>query len=259
MSSNAARIFEQFYNGDYAHKGDQIRLIDDEIYSKGTLIGKIENLEYYDGEYELFLVLSLQTFRSQKNWKTHQKQLAKAANETGVPVIIVPELDIGFGLGEDISAPTLLTYHDVAKDLITVAKYSEDEDVKTAACAVLPGYLVKKDKVIAYSYNQKIDGGWMHAEQVLCSYLQCVNNGCSLLFYSLLEPCHKCLTTMIESDGDMIVYGACHKDKWNTPEYIQYTNDISNKEIRSNSGRPISYYKVSNRVTNKFYKLEDKK
>ena len=260
MSSNATRIFEQFYNGDYAHKGDQIRLIDDEIYSKGTLIGKIENLEYYDGEYELFLVLSLQTFKSQKNWKTHQKQLAKAANETGVPVIIVPELDIGFGLEEKASDPEIITYQDVVKQLINVAKYSQD-DVKTAVCAIKPGFFVRKDKVIAYTYNQYIDGKWQHAEQILCKYLECaqqVYDG-PIRYCSLLEPCEKCLSTMIEYSADQIEYGALHKDKWNTDKYIQLTNDIYTKDVRSNSNRPIHYYKVNNKYVNKFYNLEDKK
>lgn len=258
MSTNADRIFDQYYNGSYAHKGDQLRLRDDEIYSKGTLIGKIENLEYYDGYYENFLVLSLRTFKSQKNWKTHQKQLAKAANEAGMPVIIVPELDIGFGLEDTSKDVRVIIYN--SEELITVAKYSQDEDVKTAVCAIKHGNFVTSDKVIAFSYNQYIDGEWMHAEDILCKYLECKELAeDDLEFHTLLEPCYDCLKAMILSGGHRILFAACHKDKWNTSKYIQYVNDIQTKEVRSNSGRPVTYFKFDSRKANKFYNLEDKK
>ena len=261
MSSNAARIFEQYYNGDYAHSGDQIRLRDDDILSQGTIIGRIESLEVGEDYYEQFLILSLQNFKSQKNWKTHKKQLAKAANKAGLPVIIVPELDIGFGLDErqvDYIVP--ISFDDIiAKQLIEVAKYSQDEDIKTAACAILPGYCMKQDKVLAYSYNQYIDGEFRHAEDILCSYISCINEyEDSITYYSLLEPCYDCLKLLINACAENIKFAACHKDKWNTIPYIQYTNDIMNKDIKSNSGRPIIYEKVSNKYVNKFYKLEEK-
>ena len=74
----------------------------------------------------------------------------------------------------------------------------------------------------------------------------------------MLEPCYHCLTEMVDNYAQTIIFAVCHKDKWNTPEYIQYSNDIFNKEVRSNSGRPVGYCKVNNKAANKFYKVEEK-
>ena len=167
MSNNADRIFEQYMNGDWGKPMDKIRLREQTILSEGTPIGYI--YEYEDYEYtERIVLLTLQNFKSQRSWKTHRKQLAAAANKAGFPVLFVDKLDMGFGIEYDIAEDT------IPNKLLEVARYSQDSDIRTAACATLyydEEYESERYSKI-YSYNQLIEGEFVHAEDILCRYIE---------------------------------------------------------------------------------------
>ena len=97
--TNADRMFESYMDGSYYYKKtDSIRCLDEQtITDYNTPIGRIEDLECGDGIYRQFVVLSLQQFKSQRNLKTHIKQIVKAAARAGYLVLFVDSVDIGFG------------------------------------------------------------------------------------------------------------------------------------------------------------------
>lgn len=252
MSSNAERIFEQYINGDWGKPNDKIRLRGQDILSEGTLIGYIHE---YEDEYEYtqrIILLTLQDFKRQRSWKTHRKQLAMAANKAGFPVIFVNQLDMGFGIDYDITEDT------IPAQLVKIAKYSQDEDIKTACCVTLyyedlgtdrPGKL--------FSYNQLIDGEYMHAEEVVLNYVESLGMEKIRTIYSMLEPCYNCLQKAVDFKPQYIVYFQNHKVKWDTRNYIQLSNDLFAGQYRTEvNGRPyrIEYSKLHDKLIEKFYK-----
>jgi tRNA(Arg) A34 adenosine deaminase TadA len=251
--TNAEKIITGCYVGGYfGSKSDKLRLIDNIIYDIGTPIGKF--VEWFDevkDEYAQLLILTMQDFKSQPSWKTHKKRLAHAANAQGLPVIFVPQIDIGFGVSESI--------HLLSDDLIKVAKYSQDDDIKTAAV------LMAGQEILAYTYNQDLDEGFEHAEAVLCKYIRLLDKNNSeegldpirhYTVFSMLEPCYNCLVKLISHNVDIIHFSHLHKDKWNTEEYIQFTNDIFNKEVRTEYNYPVSYHRNIEAKIEKFYEVK---
>lgn len=252
MSSNAERIFEQYMNGDWGKPNDKIRLRGQDILSEGTPIGYIHE---YEDEYEFtqrIVLLTLQDFKRQRSWKTHRKQLAMAANKAGFPVVFVNQLDMGFGIDYDITEDT------IPAQLIKIAKYSQDEDIKTACCVTLyyedlgtdrPGKL--------FSYNQLIDGEYVHAEEVVLNYIESLGIQKIRTIYSMLEPCYNCLQKIVDFKPQYIVYFQNHKVKWDTWNYIQLSNDLFAGQYRTEvNGRPyrIEYSKLHDKLIEKFYK-----
>lgn len=251
--TNAEKIITGcFVGGYYGTKSDKLRLIDNIIYDTGTAIGKF--VEFWDDitdRYEQMLILTMQDFKSQPSWKSHKKRLVEAANNQGLSVVFVPQLDIGFGVIE--------TTQWSADELIKVARYSQDEDIKTAVV------LMAGQEVIAYTYNQDLDEGIEHAEAVICKYIRWLdktNNEEGLdpvkhyTVYSMLEPCYNCLVKLVSHNVDIIHFSHLHKDKWNTEEYIQFTNDIFNKDVRTEWNYPVSYHRNTDKKIEKFYEVK---
>lgn len=252
MSSNAERIFEQYMNGDWGKPNDKIRLRGQDILSEGTLIGYIHE---YEDEYEFtqrIVLLTLQDFRSQHSWKTHRKQLAMAANKAGFPVVFVDQLDMGFGIEYEIAENL------IPNQLVKVAKYSQDEDIKTACCATLYYDDASTDKSAKmYSYNQLIDGEYVHAEEVVLNYIESLGIEKIRTFYTMLEPCYNCLQKIIDFKPQYIIYTENHKVKWDTYKYIQLTNDLFRGAYTTEvNGRryKIQYTKLRNKKIEAFYK-----
>ena len=252
--TNAQRVIENYVTASFwSEPKDEIRLTRDyEITDRGTIIGKIVDGQVSEDWWLTFLVLTMQDFKSQPNWKKHKLQLARAANENGLYVIFVDQLDNGFGVRK--TANTKVTeMNEVYKQLIKLAKYSQDEDLQTAAMCF------KEGEVFAASYNQRILGHMYHAEDVVVKYcLAAEENEMHsvtdiLDWQMLLEPCDHCLTEMLELGAQQITYAESHKKKWNTDLYIQMTNDIFAGIQRSRSGRKIKLEKKSTKETIKFY------
>ena len=107
--------------------------------------------------------------------------------------------------------------------------------IKTAAV------LIAGSEILGYTYNQDLDEGMVHAEEIICKYIRLLDKTNEdedldpirhYTVFSMLEPCYNCLVKLISHNVDIIHFSHLHKDKWNTEEYIQFTNDIFNKEIR---------------------------
>ena len=239
--NNAERVIAHYITawGIYA-RSDKLRMQEDyTITSCGTPIGKI-----IPGEVNLldecvdFLVLTAQDFKSQPSWRAHKRALAKAANEAGLLVVFVPQLDIGFGVGEQ-------SYEDkeiyaVNKLLLRIAKYSTDPDIKTAAACF------KEGDILALSYNQFVNDTWQQAID---------RNTCDLLDWQmLLEPCINCLSSMIKVGAQSMIFSQKHKQKWDTDEYIDMTQDIFSGALRSPNGHKICLRKLNDPMVDKFYK-----
>lgn len=252
MSSNAERIFEQYMNGDWGKPKDKIRLRGQDILSEGTLIGYIYE---YDDEYEFtqrIVVLTLQDFKSRPSWKKHRKQLALAANKAGFPVLFVEQLDMGFGLMYDITEDA------IPAQLVKIAKYSQDEDIKTACCVTLYYDDLSKDKPCKiFSYNQLIDGEYVHAEEIVLNYIESLGIEKIRTMFSMLEPCYNCLAKTVDFKPQSIIYFQNHKVKWDTQKYIQLSNDLFRGQYRTEvNGRQyrMQYCKLHNKLIDKFYK-----
>lgn len=249
--NNAERVIGHYITAWALYaRSDTLRMQDDyTITSCGTPIGKIipGELNQLD-EYVDFLVLTAQDFKSQPSWRAHKRALAKAANNAGLLVVFVPQLDIGFGLGEQ-------SYEDkeiyaVNKLLLRIAKYSTDPDIKTAAACF------KQGDILALSYNQFVNDTWHHAEQVLVDYALTIDkNTCDLVDWQmLLEPCTNCLSSMIKVGAQSMIFSQKHKQKWDTDEYIDMTQDIFNGKLRSPNGHKICLRKLNDLMVDKFYK-----
>lgn len=85
----------------------------------------------------------------------------------------------------------------------------------------------------------------MHAEATLVEFAKLANIPIDQCEYWLmdLEPCEDCLRKMINLGARGIAYYTSHKDKWNTPEYLQLVNDIDSKTIKNPGEYPIIYSK----------------
>lgn len=249
MKTNIDRVFDHFYYGKWLYKKtDKIRLADDgcTIERLGTPIAKIIGTEV-DGVYDELLVVTLQKFKSDKQWEISKKRLITFARKVfGIPTIFIPHLDVGFGEYKE-SYPNI-RLHSLTETLIKVAKFSTD-DIKTAVGAIRKDN--EGEEIVAYSFNQCIDGEYQHAEAILIKYCNMLNL-IVYSFYSLLEPCDNCLQKMINVGAQCIEYSYCHKDKWNNDNYIQLVNDIQSHTLLNND-KPIIYRKLISTQVNKFY------
>ena len=258
----AEEVLRAYLTGDYYYrKGNTLKIdMTGLITSQNTPMGYIVSEETPDGVYRDFLILSLQNYKSQKNWKTQKKQLAEAANKFGLMVIFVPFVDM-FANCENNWKEYAKTnsfgalYDLLFNNLIATAKHSQD-DIKTACAAFINDEFNEYDTI--YSYNQFINDEFVHAEEVICQFCKCKQYEVES-FLMLLEPCVDCLKHMIAIGGRLIQYAQFHKGKWTTPEFIEYTNDIFNKTILSNRGRPICFAKINNKKVDGFYKPKEAK
>lgn len=259
----AEEVVNSYLTGDFFYKkGNTLRISQTGIItSQNTIMGYFSELEAPDGRYRNFLILTLQNFKSQKNWESQKKAIAKAANKQDYMVLFVPEIDIFMDCENNETIPSGnffdRPYGEIYKSLTKVAKYSQDEDLQTAALVVIEQELADSPAIM--SYNQLIDGEFVHAEEVLCQYLECMPDYDCKTFMMMLEPCVDCLKHMVDCGAEKIQFAALHKKKWTTTDFIDYTNDIWNKVILSKSGRPIYFGKVYNSYVEAFYKPKEVK
>ena len=250
--TNAEKIITGCYVGNYfGSKADKLRLIDNVIYDTGTPIGKF--IEWWDelkDEYAQLLVLTMQDFKSQPSWKTHKKKLIEAANAQGLPVVFVPDIDIGFG-----TITRKLDFETIGKELIKVAKYSV---VKSSAV------LAAGQEILAYTYSQDLDEGIVSAEEILCKFIrlidktneeECLDPIVHYFVYSTIEPDYKSLVKLISHNVDIIQFSHLHDQSLNTEDYIQFTNDIFSKAVRTEQNYSVSYYRNIDKKIEKFYEV----
>lgn len=258
INKNIERAFDTIICGSfYYEKDDSVRAYcDGSFYYRGT---KIAQAIYDDSNDNQFILLPTLDFKTDKGWKIAKRAIAKYANKFDYYVIITDDFDFGFKQ----VIPKLKDWYDplstkeIYSKLLEIAKYSQDKDIKTAACVIEPGLSEVPDKILAYSYNQKLnkDNEYTHAEKILTLYTPMISDFIfqTPKWYSLLEPCDDCLKSMIEAGAEEIYYGQLHKDKWNSENYIQLTNDIFNKTILSKQYKPIKYKLILDKRIEHFY------
>lgn len=265
--SNAQRVIYNFLAGKSYHPAkDNMRLVtpNNEISYNGTRIGYFIEDEL-DGVWTKYLILPLQDFKNDKAWKRNKLSLAHAANDMGIRVVFKRSFDIGFGPIED---KFYSKTDELIKELITVAKYSQDKDVKTAAVTTTCDCRDVSDDfehIICYSYNQLIDGEFLHAEKIIADFLRILSSNCVAptpkRWVSLLEPCEHCLEAVLKAGATQIEFGFPHKAKWNTEGYYNLVDSIYNRDSRLSYNRvnfPIKYNRCKDTHTvilvNNFYK-----
>lgn len=254
--TNAERVISNFVmSKSYHPKSDKLRFRaeDNSIYDRGTLIGFFVE-DSVDGEWLKYLILCLQDFKNDPLWKKHKQQLAKEANKWGIRVIF-EEFDFGF-------TSTSEWYHtdnELFDKLLIVAKYSQDKDIKTAACVTncCPREMDddKYERIIAYSYNQQLnEDSWLHAEKAVADYCR-MREEEPRRWLTLLQPCEHCLKAMVDLGATDIFFGWPHKEKWNTPGYYELADKLVMKEVRQPfSSFPVLYKYQPYKKVWKFYK-----
>ena len=122
-------------------------------------------------------------------------------------------------------------------------------------------FIVKDDKIIASSYNQKelLQDVSAHAEMLAirqaCQYLGSWHlDGCTL--YSTLEPCIMCSGAIIQSRIEKVVFGAS-VNRWNGLSYyinevdFNHNVDIVKGIYENECSKLISDYFKSKRIKNR--------
>lgn len=264
---NVIKVLDDYFmqNAYYTAK-DRLRLRDNrEIVNCGTLMAYIHEDYVDDYNANTYLIVTLQDYKSQPSWKRDKQELIEIASspEYGMRIIFVPELDIGFGKKPN---EHVIDFHKVLFEnyLLKAAKFSKD-NIKTAVAAIIPAKgNLSDDELVAITYNQiDLDGEVLHAEKILTEYLNSLSEYNAIneyIFVSILEPCYECLNAMLECKGSKIYWAYNHKDKWETDEYIQLTNDIWAPNIRHPiTNRPITYFKLLNLKINKFMEKNEEK
>lgn len=244
--NNIQRMIESYLYGDFyqRYKRDRYYLEKDGCIKdkSGFVIAKFEWVD----EIGITLFVTMQNLKSNKSLSRDKKILAHMANEYCLPVSFTPYLDTEFGKGRLIYKE-ILDLSPIIKSLKKVSEYSQD-DVKTA-CVLLKECTIDNElsfEVIAYSYNQLLSNEYAHAESTLldmCREIEDLDNS-RLHWISILEPCFNCLEKMLTVNTKQILFLECHKEKWNSHEYIQLVNDILTKKIVTNNNERIIYLKT---------------
>jgi len=234
--SKAEEIFWAFGNGRSTWNPGGLELTrDNDINYRGNKVGWFTC--NYDISDQSFMVLTL--------GKSLPLQSAKAliaeAAKNECYVIFVHDIDIGFGI-------TTLNENDIPKYLKRAAQFASD-DVKTAVgCFTIS---TTPQRVTYFTCNQILENysEKFHAEAILTTYLDVIQHSESeaTVWYSLLEPCIHCLNRMIEHGGYYIYYYERHKEKWDTPEYMDRKTEVCSRKVISACGRPVAYIHLERR------------
>lgn len=251
--NNITRVINDLiYEEGYYTKGDSLRVVRQsttDILDRGLIIGTfVEGYCHEVAEYLRFLVLDLVDYKSDPLRTKHRKQLAKAANENGIYVIFVPRFDIGFG-----SEPIKSEYNRNYEYLLKVAKFSPDKDIKTAAMLIERKPDLSGD-ILCLTYNQyDLENNMAHAEYILSLYYKLSDYTPTVACVSMYEPCVQCIKSLLSINTDTIFWSEPHKAKWNTEEYIQFTNDIWIGRIKSNENHKVTYLRCEHKKVTHFY------
>lgn len=268
MSKTTDELIQSYLNDGYGFFSKRTHLLltnEGKISYHGSQLGQFYDVEVEDEIFEKYLMLAMEDSVYDKLYNKYKRELAQSANKYGVRVVFTNTIDIlGFGIKH---IDPMVSLEEVTEQLINVAKNSQDDDIKTACIVVV------NNGACYLSYNQEIDTIMMHAEDILSDFesivsaefdtysdiikSQVISNFISpriISIYSLLEPCANCLHHLIYAFTPYrIEYGQLHKEKWNTPEYIQLTNNIFAKRtsLKHYDYRP-------NKKVEKFYKRRTK-
>lgn len=254
MSKTTDELIQSYLNDGYGFFSKRTHLLltdEGKISYHSSQLGQFFDVEVEDEIFEKYLMLAIDDIVLDKLYNKYKKELAQSANKYGVRVVFTNTIDVlGFGIKH---IDPMISFEEVTEQLINVAKNSQDDDIKTASIVIV------NDGSCYLSYNQEIDTIMMHAEDILSDFESVVSAEFDtysriISIYSLLEPCGNCLHNLICAFTPYkIEYGQLHKDKWNTPEYIQLTNDIFAKRtsLKHYNYRP-------NKKIEKFYKRRAK-
>ena len=250
--TNASRVMDAFFYGTfYGKKGDKLWFNDNQIYDTNTLLGYfIDQWDNVKDESSHFLVLTIRNYKSQPNWKSHKKQLIREAREQCLPVIFVPDIDIGFGI--EPYKINMLT--DEYFNLLDILKFNTHERISAAA-------LIIDDEVIAYTFGQVVDEEYMSAEDILCKYIRIVDeeldNEYTILSWT--QPDGKTTMNMVKHNVIKMYYANILEAP--SGNDIQVVNDIMSKYILSlNKCKPIKYGRlISQRVIKYLEKKKENK
>lgn len=254
MSKTTDELIQSYLNDGYGFFSKRTHLLltdEGKVSYHGSQLGQFYDVEVEDEIFEKYLMLAMEDCVYDKKYNKYKRELAQSANKYGVRVVFTNTINIlGFGIKH---IDPMISLEEVTEQLIDVAKNSQDDDVKTACIVIV------NDGTCYLSYNQEIDTIMMHAEDILSDFESIVSAEFGtysriISIYSLLEPCANCLHHLIYTfEPYKIEYGQLHKEKWNTPEYIQLTNNIFAK--RTN----LKHYDYRpNKKVEKFYKRRTK-
>lgn len=232
--TNADRMFDSYYEDFwYYRKDDSIRLNEDFIITDNhTSIGIMVNGDYNElvDDYSNYILLTMQDFKSQRTWKTHRLQIAKSAINRGLPVIYVPEIDIGFGINVLSSYDNNL--NDLYDKLLSLAIQHKTDQI---------GAIIK--------YNADVMNIWAAPEQELeykdvdkpIDILKHIltPDESDLTYVSLVEPTTREINALIDVGVRRIYFAIPLKDT--TLYHIDLVNSILNRSRKDNQGLPIKY------------------
>ena len=257
--TNADRMFESYMDGSYYYKkSDSIRLTDDNIITDyNTPIGYIDDLECEDGMYHQFVILSLQQFKSQRNWKAHIKQIVKAANNVGYFVLFVDSVDIGFGRPQ---IKENLSIH-ISRMLDIYKMSNHPGHIKNAGAIVDMCWDDELDSPIytraLYTMSQDIDCAEYEPDDIFNLYMRADNKhitGHNL--YLLFGPPASYMENLINCGVDNIIYYKTSLYPYTEYDY-DFFDQIYSKKILTFSGRPLKIDKRTCKEVERFFAKEE--
>lgn len=256
--TNADRMFESYMDGMYYYKkSDSIRLTDENIITDyNTPIGYIDDLECEDGMYHQFVILSLQQFKSQRNWKAHIKQIVKAANKVGYFVLFVDSVDTGFGRPQIEES-----WSTHVKRMLDIYKMSNHQGhIKNAGAIVDYYYEEPSDKYYTralYTMSQDIDCAEYEPDDIFSLYMRADNKHITAHnLYLLFAPPASYMENLINCGVDNIVYYKTSLYPYTSYDY-DFFDQIYSKKILSFQGRPIRIHKENSKEVEKFFAKEE--
>lgn len=179
------------------------------------VVGMIVSPRHVAGAFEFVILTMNRSVLSLED----SKALAAEANLFGRKVVFMPTLHLE-------REPQFLSSNDQYKLLLEIASHSQD-DITTAVLAArgdIESTVDYRYAAIAYTYNQRLGNNKavFHAEAVMAEFLRAIEiEERNLWWLMLLEPCYHCLSDMVYADAGVISYYVDHKEKWNTPEYLE--------------------------------------
>ena len=256
--TNADRMFESYMDGSYYYKkSDSIRLNNDNVISDyNTPIGYIDDLECEDGMYHQFVILSLQQFKSQKNWKAHIKQIVKAANRAGYLVVFVDSVDTGFGrpkIEENLSVHI--------SRMIDIYKMSNHQgSIKNAGAIVDMCWDDELDSPMytraLYTMSQDINCEEYEPDDIFSLYMRADNKhitGHNL--YLLFAPPASYIDNLIECGVETITFFKTSLYPYTKYDY-EFFDRVYTKKVLTFSGRPLKIQKQNSKEVERFFAKE---
>lgn len=227
--NSGEKIIYKYLNGErWFNKKDKLMLTkQDVIMDYNAPLGYFEAIEIND-RYIHFLVLTLQNFKSNKNWQRYKKQLIKAASYSLINVIFVNQIDI---FEDDVyNTNDSLSLRVLDKVIIDIMKLT---DARNGAI-ICGSNMLRFNTYYSYCQND-------YSAIELLLYFISDKNLNNLQIISLIEPNEEELLLLIDNKVNSIKFYKTLSQYSN--EQIQIVNDILNKDIKVNNS-PIRYNKM---------------